>query len=450
MLDPIHAENIHTADGYLQELLCDSLLIEAETASTGISPPHYIDQPALASLLGTLPSKNICDIFLYSFSIGVRPIVPLFHMPSFTDEYNDYWKWITTILAGSFALPNLKHLDDPTFMCLFFSVIYCGAATASCSIWKATTLKDVNKEEIIAQLHQSFVECQRICQHTRHPTQNTLVASLLAHECSTPGRDGAHDQDFIYKVLRIAQGMGLHRDGTLFSLDPISIEIRRRIWWHIIWLDVRISIQTGLPTLCNPGRSQQDVRMLTETRDEDLVAKEPAIDGVNLQASPKISSAIIFLANGQYETARFEHALVNFCNGTRNLDQTRFDEFVESMRKLYLRIEDLISNIPAQGIPEKGFIPSRFTSADPLANEELYNEKSSAPTVFTAWARILLTMLKAESSLLLQKCLLGSGKLSKESTKIIWDGYVSNTILSKLPGHIRNHSMLCHSIDSYC
>jgi hypothetical protein len=191
-------------------------------------------------------------------------------MPSFTDEYNDYWKWITIILAGSFAFPNLKHLDDPTFMCLFFSVIYCGAATASSSIWKATTLKDVKKEDIVAQLHQSFLECQRICQHTRHPTQNTLAASLLAHECSTPERDGAHDQDFIYKVLRIAQGMGLHRDGTLFSLDPISIEIRRRIWWHIIWLDVRISIQTGLPTLCNPGGSQQDVRMVTETGDEAL------------------------------------------------------------------------------------------------------------------------------------------------------------------------------------
>jgi hypothetical protein len=39
----------------------------------------------------------------------------------------------------------------------------------------------------------------------------------------------------------MAQGLGVHRDGTNFGLRPIEIEVRRRLWAQICVLDVRFS-----------------------------------------------------------------------------------------------------------------------------------------------------------------------------------------------------------------
>lgn len=45
--------------------------------------------------------------------------------------------------------------------------------------------------------------------------------------------------------MRIAQSLGLHRDGTKFGLSPFDTEMRRRLWWQVCILDVRASEDHG-------------------------------------------------------------------------------------------------------------------------------------------------------------------------------------------------------------
>ncbi|EFX04460.1 c6 zinc finger domain containing protein [Grosmannia clavigera kw1407] len=47
-------------------------------------------------------------------------------------------------------------------------------------------------------------------------------------------------------VLRIAQKMGLHRDGEVLGLSPFDTEIRRRLWWQIIMVDAKYALMSGL------------------------------------------------------------------------------------------------------------------------------------------------------------------------------------------------------------
>lgn len=67
-----------------------------------------------------------------------------------------------------------------------------------------------------------------------------LVAlqALLIHLLST--RE-AYDSRTLWTLtgvaLRIAEGMGLHRDGSFLRLPPFETEIRRRIWWQLKILD---------------------------------------------------------------------------------------------------------------------------------------------------------------------------------------------------------------------
>lgn len=46
-------------------------------------------------------------------------------------------------------------------------------------------------------------------------------------------------------AIRIAHGLGLHRDGTRFGLPPFEVEMRRRVWWALCSLDMRCAEEAG-------------------------------------------------------------------------------------------------------------------------------------------------------------------------------------------------------------
>ncbi|KAI9172209.1 putative transcriptional regulatory protein [Paramyrothecium foliicola] len=70
-------------------------------------------------------------------------------------------------------------------------------------------------------------------------------------------------------VVRIAQGMGLQRDGAkLGGLSPLEIEMRRRIWWAILVLDYRSSEEIGSDPAISPGSF--DTQIPTNLNDADI------------------------------------------------------------------------------------------------------------------------------------------------------------------------------------
>ncbi|KAL4741879.1 fungal-specific transcription factor domain-containing protein [Aspergillus similis] len=76
-------------------------------------------------------------------------------------------------------------------------------------------------------------------------------------------------------VLRLAQGLGLHRDGNNFDLKPFEAEMRRRLWWHVILLDLRSSEDHGTDVQIHDHMF--DTRLPLNVNDTDLSpdAKEP-------------------------------------------------------------------------------------------------------------------------------------------------------------------------------
>lgn len=69
-------------------------------------------------------------------------------------------------------------------------------------------------------------------------------------------------------VVRIAQTLGIHRDGSHFNLSPFEIEMRRRLWWQVCILDARASEDHG----CDPTivEAQFDTQMPLNVNDTDL------------------------------------------------------------------------------------------------------------------------------------------------------------------------------------
>jgi Fungal specific transcription factor domain len=380
-------------------------------------PQPHIDSFGLATLLKSLPNKAVCDILLFSFLVGVRPIHPLIHTLTFRTDYNNFWQWRQN---SEISLPDNKLLDDPTFLCLLFSVLYCGAATAPSPTWAVGVLQGMRRETMVEQLKTAFYTSLKLCQHLQHPTFNTLVSSLLAHSCSKQCSESMDDLSFVRKMARVAQSMGLHRDGALFGLDMVTCELRRRVWWHIVWLDVQASILNGSQTCFSGIKLQSDVKMVAETRDEDIPQSNRGFLTRAATLPSGASSVIMLFAIGRYETARFKHFLIDRLHSVKGLEGSQFDEFVTAAKKLNLTIDGLTARIPAQGFPEGGFIPSRLANASPLTHERLYGDHASQPTVFTTWTRIVLKMMKTEVTILLRKQFLGRADAGAKEGQRMW------------------------------
>ncbi|KAL4961319.1 putative C6 transcription factor [Aspergillus stella-maris] len=69
-------------------------------------------------------------------------------------------------------------------------------------------------------------------------------------------------------ILRLAQGLGLHRDGNNFGLKPFDAEMRRRLWWHVVLLDLRSSEDHGTDVQIHDRMF--DTRLPLNVNDTDL------------------------------------------------------------------------------------------------------------------------------------------------------------------------------------
>ena len=97
------------------------------------------------------------------------------------------------------------------------------------------------------------------------------LLSVLLQAAANRVDDSRYIWTLIGLVSRIAQSLGLHRDGTLFSLPPFETEMRRRLWWQICLLDGRAGESTGVE---NSVLTQQfDTKLPLNINDSDLDPK---------------------------------------------------------------------------------------------------------------------------------------------------------------------------------
>jgi hypothetical protein len=70
-------------------------------------------------------------------------------------------------------------------------------------------------------------------------------------------------------VIRMAQSLGLHRDGSHFpNLSPFEVEMRRRVWWAVCMLDIRSSEDQGTDlTIAN---TSYDTKLPLNINDTDI------------------------------------------------------------------------------------------------------------------------------------------------------------------------------------
>ena len=88
-------------------------------------------------------------------------------------------------------------------------------------------------------------------------------------------------------VIRMAQSLGLQRDGAQFEhLTPFEIEYRRRVWWAICMLDVRASEDQGTELTIANGSFDTKIPLNISDADFGPETKELPLERDGVQGMP--------------------------------------------------------------------------------------------------------------------------------------------------------------------
>ncbi|EWC47093.1 hypothetical protein DRE_03462 [Drechslerella stenobrocha 248] len=372
----------------------DSSMCAAAKLQAGFAPEHQTRQ--MVWFLKYLPLEHQSHALYKAFLNGVHPVIPLLHSPSFNKDYSKFWK-----LKSQDDTNNLSF--SPTFVPLLFAVLYTGALSISNSSFKEAFPNPNHPRNVItSHLHRTALATLSITAFPRGPTLSSLIAYLLIHTCKIREEEPLTSYSFVGVAMRAAQSAGLHREPATFKgLNEVEREVRRRIWWHIVYLDVQAAIATGLPPLGGSDEIAFDTEMVSELKDEYIGTSNPVTaedikedeaaflkncTGLPDSLLTTRSSTAMIAAVGRYEATKVLRKLVSSLFSVKLPLKTDVTAMGRIICDLQVKIDERINRIPARGIPEMGFVP-------PGGSDEENSTDAEKLENFNGWARTMLSLM---------------------------------------------------------
>lgn len=174
------------------------------------------------------PADKACYL-IKTYEENVVPLLPILHWPTVRELLMDI------IQHGRAA--------DKITKTLIFAIYH--AAAVSLSADECHRELGVGRDVLLTKLR--FAVQQAIAKADLLSTQSTVLLQALVLFLMTVRRED--NTRFVWSmtsmIVRIGQYLGLHRDGAQFGLTSFNTEMRRRLWWHILLLDMRSSEEHG-------------------------------------------------------------------------------------------------------------------------------------------------------------------------------------------------------------
>ena len=204
------------------------------------------------SLRGYHPSPDHVSVLWSVYMENVAPLISILHRPT-----------VKKLLDGPARNPSLldKNSEALAFAVYFVSIV-------SMRPENCLHLLGDTRDALVSRYR--FAVEQALAKANLLNTQNLML--LQAAVLFLIGVRREDDTKFVWAmtavVLRLAQGLGLHRDGSNFGLKPFENEMRRRLWWHICLLDIRASEDHGTDSQINDR--MYDTRLPLNINDEEI------------------------------------------------------------------------------------------------------------------------------------------------------------------------------------
>lgn len=374
----------------------------------------------------SLPPQKICDVLLRSFLTGVRPLLPLVHVPSLLRRYESFWTRNAHGRASSFQFSPTSRTSEQAFCCLLWAVLFCGAVAASPALLSEAAVRANNRIAFLSRLRSKVNKSLDLCRQDRLPTLDGLIASLLAQECDLSVDPIIDMPPFISRSIHAAMTLGLHREAALSEFPDSEAEMGRRVWHHLLDLEVTAFFEPGNSLHLISSKATYDTRLPGEQGDAALAmgSKDHCQKAPAPHSSTANTSSAMILARGQHETSRMLRRVIDTCySGHQSPEVTELKRLASEMEEFDRKIDGLIRRLAVRGIPECGQISSQLLGANPLVHSGLYVDNPREPTVLNAFCRIRLNMMKFNVSTLFNRQFLNHSRHAKFPG--IWNRYVA-------------------------
>lgn len=208
------------------------------------------------SLIDYLPSKNAADQLIAQYWHAVHYLARAVHRPTFEAQYTLFWGQIAT---GSEPVPAVQGI---IFAAMFSAAV---SMTNEQVMQRFGTSRNALVDSLRSGTEQALAKANFL-RTTKVDTMQAFVMYLIPLVRSEVSR--AHSA-LVGTAIRLAECMGLHRDGSFYNMTPVEIHVRRMIWHQLCFLDMRTCEATGpRPQI---RKEDYDTKMPLNVDDMDLL-----------------------------------------------------------------------------------------------------------------------------------------------------------------------------------
>ncbi|KAH8169376.1 fungal specific transcription factor domain-containing protein [Sarocladium implicatum] len=210
-------------------------------------------------------------------------------------------------------------------------------ATLSVTEDDCMSLLDCNKSKLLHHLQQATEIALRRVGYAVTSNRFTMQAFMLyLHAIRSRAHPGA-----VFSLLgiasRIAERMGLHRDGDVLGLSVLRSEERRRMWWQLQFMEIMLATQIGTLTIGVMGK--WDSKMPANIDDDEL--------GPETTSLPPERSSLTSMSNclWRYTVLRFHRELRNGDRILPTVGETglMMDSIAETLRTKFVQHCELLN-----------------------------------------------------------------------------------------------------------
>ncbi|KAJ5605528.1 hypothetical protein N7510_008309 [Penicillium lagena] len=193
---------------------------------------------------------RLWDVYVKS----VDPVLKILHIPTVQSAV------VATILDPRSAQPSTVAL---TF------AIYYAAVTALCHDDSDEPIDLPWEKSVLLKRYQTALDRLLVTpDFMSRPEIAGLQALAIYVTCLRAHELGRRVWVLTGLVIRLAQSISLHRDGTSLKLRPFETEMRLRLWWHLCVLDSRAPEDQGFqPTV---DLANQELRLPLNLNDNQI------------------------------------------------------------------------------------------------------------------------------------------------------------------------------------
>ncbi|KAI1804745.1 fungal-specific transcription factor domain-containing protein [Daldinia bambusicola] len=259
----------------LRQVLESSTESDDDDTPQGDTPESLLNDNSSPSASALSPGMLLGNSPRLSYDALEHP--PPQHILLFTNIYFTNVDMILKILHRPTIQKDLYSLAHspktaraqltPEKEALFFSIYH--AAVASLSPSECLTQLGRRRDELL-QLYATAVEYLLVrADYLNSTSLETLQALTLYVACVRCTPKGSRTSWALVSLpIRLAQALDLHHESSNAHLSPFEAELRRRLWWQLIVLDIRASEDRGTTTIV--ARDSYDTRLPLNINDGDF------------------------------------------------------------------------------------------------------------------------------------------------------------------------------------